>query len=149
MPDNDRVGVDVREEERDLLLGRPLGEDVEVVARRRVAVERAADAHGRRVRPEETELLLRERITSRIEQSRRRKSGLVGIQLAIGVAAEPEDAIAEAAQPLERAGRIGSARDDVPADDDGRVGRNFGEHRLERGEVAVNVVERRDRSHGG
>ena len=41
VPADDHVGVDVLEEERDPLLGRALGEDVDVVPRRRVDVERA------------------------------------------------------------------------------------------------------------
>ena len=67
------------------------------------------------------------------------------MQLAVGVAAQPDDAVAER-RAAARASRPAARRPahDVAADDDRRVVRHLREHRLERREVAVDVVERRD-----
>jgi hypothetical protein len=55
---DDRGHREPLEEKGDPLLGRPLGEDVEVVPRRRVAVEDVADPLRRRQLVEELDLLL-------------------------------------------------------------------------------------------
>ena len=77
----------------------------------------------------------------------RRAALFAGQQLAIGVPAQPADALAESAQSFERLRRE-EAGDDVAADDDQRVVGHVREHRLERGQIAVDVVERRDPRRG-
>src|SRR4051794_30667456 len=143
VPADDDVGVDVLEQEGDALLGRALREDVEVVARRRVHVEDAADLRGRRVAVEELDLLVGQRCARLVQEAGRSEAVLPGHELAVGVAADPEDPVAERAQALERLRRLRAARDDVTADDDGGVLRNLGQHGIQRGEIAVDVVQRR------
>ena len=82
--------------------------------------------------------------------------GVVGVaaieavdHLAVGVAAHPAHA-AGRAPPGGRGPRAGIGPDDDVAADDDRVGAGegvVGEHRLERGQVAVDVVERGDDAH--
>ena len=81
---DDRRHVERVEEERDPLLGRALGEDVDVVPRRGVAVEDVADPGSRRVRKEEVDLLLRQRCARRVERARGSKAGLARIELSVG-----------------------------------------------------------------
>ena len=76
----------------------------------------------------------------------RRRAVLAGCQLALGVAAKPEDAVAQLSQPVERLRREQAGRD-IAADDDQGVVRHIGEYRLEGREIAVDVVERRDLRH--
>ncbi len=66
-------------------------------------------------------------------------------QLPVGVAADPDGTVAEAAQQLQALGRKGT-RGDVAADEHEvrRLERHVVEHRLECGQVAVDVVQRRD-----
>jgi hypothetical protein len=141
---DDDPRVDALEERRDPLLRRPLGEDVDVVPRRRVDVEHVADALRGRQPVQEGDLLLGELRAGRLEHLLRYERLLARGQLAVGVATEPADAVAEAAQPFERLGGLLAAGADVAADDDRRVARDLREHRVECGEVAVDVVERRD-----
>jgi hypothetical protein len=94
---DDDVGVDICKEMRDLLFRRPLREDVDVVARRRVAEEHVGDLHRRRQPVEECDLLGRQRRTRRLDHLCRRESLLAGGQLAVGVAAQPEYALAQRA----------------------------------------------------
>ena len=69
------------------------------------------------------------------------------MQLAVGVTTHPDDPVAEPTQPREHFGRLLAARTDVAADDDRRVVRHLREDGVERGEVAVDVVQRRDGGH--
>jgi hypothetical protein len=94
---DDDVGVDICKEMRDLLFRRPLREDVDVVARRRVAEEHVADLHGWRQPVEKCDLLVRQRRTRFLDHLHRRESLFARRQLAVGVAAQPEYALAQRA----------------------------------------------------
>ena len=137
--------VEPVEEEGDPLLGRALGEDVEVVARRGVAVENVADdlRLGQLVRNSISSSLSCARACSR--KSAGARPSRRGWSSRSALPRSHDDAVAEPAKPRERLGRLVAARADVAADEDRRVLRYLGEHRLERGEVAVDVVERGDR----
>jgi len=63
--------------------------------------------------------------------------------LPVGVPANPDGAVAEGQQTLERPGRHRTGRG-VPADQDDRVLWDVAQHRLQRGQVAVDVVESSD-----
>src|SRR3954451_16262530 len=144
---DDRWHLEPVEEEGDPLLGRALGEDVEVVARRGVAVENVADDLRLGQLVQELDLLLAQLRPCLLEEFRRRKTLLVRVELTVGVAAQPRGAVAEAAKPGKRRGRVLAARADVAADHDRRVVRHLREDGVERGEVAVDVVQRRDLRH--
>ena len=147
MATDDEIGVDIREERGDALDRRALGEDVDVAARRGVHEEhpphsRDLQRHRRWQRVQERDLLAAELRANPLEDRVRRRPVLARRQLAVGVAAEPVDASAQPPQQLERLPRKRPG-DDVAAGDDRRVVRQVGEHRLERGQVAVHVVQRR------
>src|SRR5579884_3197191 len=110
MAADDDVRVDAGEDLDEPLLGRALGEDVEVVPGRGVAVEHATELHGRRIRVEERDLLVAQLRARLVERARRREPSLARRQLAVGVAAEPENAVAERAQAFEHLRRL------LPAD---------------------------------
>ena len=145
---DDEIDPERREVRRDPLLGCPLREDVHVVLRRRMAEEHAPEAFDlelerRRQRVEERDLLRAQLCAHPVEHLRGSEAALALRQLAVGVAAQPVHPVAELAQALERPRRVRPGGD-VPAHDDLRVVRHLGEHRLERGQVAVHVVESRD-----
>ena len=94
---------------------------------------------------EELDLLLAELGARLLDELRRGEPFLAADELAVGVAAQPATRSPSAAQPRERLRRLLAARADVAPDDDRRVVRHLGENGLQRGEVAVDVVERRDR----
>ena len=144
---HDRRHVEPLEERGDPFLGRALGEDVHVVARRGVAVEDVADALRRRQAVEELDLLPAQLGARLLQEVGRRETLLARMQLAVGVAAQPHDAVAEAAEPRERLRRLLAAGADVAAHHDGRVVGHLREHGFERGEVAVDVVESGDGRH--
>ena len=86
---DDRRHVEPVEEEGDPLLGRALGEDVEVVARRGVAVENVADDLRLGQLVQELDLLLAQLGARLLEELRRREALLVRVELPVGVAAHP------------------------------------------------------------
>ncbi len=89
---DDRACPYAGEQRRYALLVRPFEENVDVVPRRRVTEEHAAEAvHlqflalGHPV--EEVDLLGRELLSRPVERVRRRESLLTGLELAVGIAA--------------------------------------------------------------
>ena len=101
------------------------------------------EPNGRRQRVQKRDLPTVELRASPGEDVLRRAALFAGQQLAIGVPAQPADTLAESVQPFERLRRE-EAGDDVAADDDQGLVGHIREHRLERGQIAVDVVQRRD-----
>jgi hypothetical protein len=128
------------------LVGGDGGDRLEIATRRAVAEERRPEAldlerQRRRPRVDPGAIVVRQlRLQPFVP---RPPTLLVGPEVAVRVAVDERGARAEGPQLGERLGRHRS-REGVAADHDRRLARHFFEHRFERREVAVDVVERRD-----
>jgi hypothetical protein len=144
VPANNRPRIDSLEEKGDPPFGRPLGEDVEIVPWRCVAVEGIADLKRRRQAVQESNLLVRQSRARVVDHVCRIDPLLAGCQFTITVTAQPEDTIPERTETLQGLGRLISTCDDVPTHDNRCCLRYLGKHGLERRQIAVNVTERCD-----
>ena len=154
MAGDDDVGTHPVEDPAQPLLGRERRDHVEIVLGRGVAEEDVAQAldlelDALRQAVEEVDLLGGQGGEEPLALAGRRTSLARRQhldQLALGIAAQPAHPVALGAKPLDRLARKG-ASDHVPTGHDHVQLGSLGEHRLERRQVPVDVVERRDPRH--